>query len=441
MLMPGELVFSKKAIANMGGLGVVDAMHRQARDGRKAGAQTAQSLMQTVPYSDDGHIRGFAYGGVQPHVAAAGQEIERVFGPMPGGIGGVGSRPNASDHPSGHALDFMTMNNQALGNRVKDYLAMHAARMLVKYLIFKQQINEGNGWKGMEDRGSPTANHMDHVHASFLRGIANGKNFNNVNFNDAGGGTFGSMWDSFGSQILGLFNGLSGDRSGIPGGAIGDSIAQIPLKLIASVLGKAQEKAMSIFTPAGPMSGAVYTGPNREIVRQHAKQFGWDSGTQWNALEQLIQNESGWNNTAQNPVSSAYGLFQFLDATWGDYGGIKSADPNNQAKLGLNYISDRYQTPYNALSKWMSRSPHWYDQGGMMEPGVSFAGNATGRPERVLAARDTENFGFLVAALEQILANKNQEPVTVNVHPREGQSEEGIAAALQRRLENERRLT
>jgi hypothetical protein len=59
----------------------------------------------------------------------------------------------------------------------------------------------------------------------------------------------------------------------------------------------------------------------------------------------------------------------------------------------------------------------------------------------VLAARDTENFGFLVAALEQILANKNQEPVTVNVHPREGQSEEGIAAALQRRLENERRLT
>ena len=33
----------------------------------------------------------------------------------------------------------------------------------------------------------------------------------------------------------------------------------------------------------------------------------------WPALNQLVRNESSWNPNAQNPSSSAYGLFQFLD--------------------------------------------------------------------------------------------------------------------------------
>jgi hypothetical protein len=40
----------------------------------------------------------------------------------------------------------------------------------VKYVIFEQKIyGSWTGWKAerMEDRGGPTANHMDHPHISF----------------------------------------------------------------------------------------------------------------------------------------------------------------------------------------------------------------------------------------------------------------------------------
>ncbi|MCV7097646.1 hypothetical protein H7H99_21600, partial [Mycobacterium kubicae] len=40
----------------------------------------------------------------------------------------------------------------------------------VTYVIWQQRYNDGNGWSTMENRGSPTANHMDHVHVSFLAG-------------------------------------------------------------------------------------------------------------------------------------------------------------------------------------------------------------------------------------------------------------------------------
>lgn len=39
----------------------------------------------------------------------------------------------------------------------------------------------------------------------------------------------------------------------------------------------------------------------------------------------VIQNESGGNPTAVNPVSGAAGLYQFLPSTWADYDGYSSA--------------------------------------------------------------------------------------------------------------------
>ena len=37
----------------------------------------------------------------------------------------------------------------------------------VMYVIWRQRYNDGRGWDPMEDRGSITANHYDHVHISF----------------------------------------------------------------------------------------------------------------------------------------------------------------------------------------------------------------------------------------------------------------------------------
>lgn len=67
------------------------------------------------------------------------------------------------------------------------------------------------------------------------------------------------------------------------------------------------------------------------------------------ALLTLVEKESHFKHTAQNPHSTAYGMFQFLNGTWKNYG-QKTSDPEKQIEYGLKYIKDRYQSPSQALS-------------------------------------------------------------------------------------------
>lgn len=78
-----------------------------------------------------------------------------------------GRRPGTgSDHNTGEAVDIMISGGT--GDRISEYLIKNHKSLNVKYVIWKQRIwMPGSGWKGMSDRGSATANHFDHVHASF----------------------------------------------------------------------------------------------------------------------------------------------------------------------------------------------------------------------------------------------------------------------------------
>ena len=78
------------------------------------------------------------------------------------------------------------------------------------------------------------------------------------------------------------------------------------------------------------------------------------------ALASLVERESAFSPTAQNPGSTAYGLFQFLDDTWAGVGCTKTADAYHQSVCGLRYVSRRYGTPDRALAFWLAQSPHWY---------------------------------------------------------------------------------
>jgi len=80
-------------------------------------------------------------------------------------IGGV--RPDSiADHPSGRALDFMT-SNKSYGDAIANMLISRAGELNIEYIIYYQRIwFPGKGWRGMENRGSATANHMDHVHVT-----------------------------------------------------------------------------------------------------------------------------------------------------------------------------------------------------------------------------------------------------------------------------------
>lgn len=82
-----------------------------------------------------------------------------------------GTRASARDmagHPSGNALDYMVMSDGALGNAIVQFHIDNWGSLGVDYLIYRQQIMLSPGvWKPMENRGSATQNHMDHVHVNY----------------------------------------------------------------------------------------------------------------------------------------------------------------------------------------------------------------------------------------------------------------------------------
>lgn len=118
---------------------------------------------------------------------------------------------------------------------------------------------------------------------------------------------------------------------------------------------------------AAPASAPLKGNDVQNLVQSMAAgQYGW-SGPEWDALYDLIKRESGWNPNAQNPTSTAAGLFQFLDSTRKNYGISKNSPLQDQVKAGLQYIADRYKSPTGALNHWLAKKPingkdvgHWY---------------------------------------------------------------------------------
>jgi hypothetical protein len=138
-------------------------------------APPARQAEETVPTSTAAragiaHITNTA-GSVKSVVQAAADVVVSNV-PGAGGITLGGTRASATDpggHPSGLALDYMVLSDGALGNAIVEYHKAHWAELGVEYLIYKQRMlsSPGGSWKAMEDRGSPTANHMDHVHVNY----------------------------------------------------------------------------------------------------------------------------------------------------------------------------------------------------------------------------------------------------------------------------------
>jgi hypothetical protein len=112
---------------------------------------------------------------------------------------------------------------------------------------------------------------------------------------------------------------------------------------------------------------------NQNIGKMLAASYGWSTGAEWDALVQLWDRESGWDNTVWNggshaatqPATSsgAYGIAQSLPyskypkAGWPPgYGG--TADPTSQISWGLSYIRSTYGTPSAA---WQHETTYgWY---------------------------------------------------------------------------------
>jgi hypothetical protein len=84
-------------------------------------------------------------------------------------ITSYGGWDNHGEHVSGKALDIMT-SDVTLGNAIAAFLQAHASELHLYDILWQQHIwtpvRASEGWRLFADRGSPTANHMDHVHVS-----------------------------------------------------------------------------------------------------------------------------------------------------------------------------------------------------------------------------------------------------------------------------------
>lgn len=129
-----------------------------------------------VPGQDD-KSGSFASSGLDADALKAGRLVVNMFG-NPYGIGGRRNEPG-SDHHTGNAIDVMispigksaNAGQVQRGNAIAAWARANHKALNVKYVIWRQRIwNPGRSdeWRQMDNRGSLTQNHMDHVHISFL---------------------------------------------------------------------------------------------------------------------------------------------------------------------------------------------------------------------------------------------------------------------------------
>jgi hypothetical protein len=113
---------------------------------------------------------------VTPRMREVRDEVDRRFGPF----SAIGCYRPGSDgeHPLGRACDFMLSSGGVMpaaasiqkGYDIAAWAQANASRLGIMYIIYRQRIWDvrmaSSGWVPMENRGSITANHYDHVHIS-----------------------------------------------------------------------------------------------------------------------------------------------------------------------------------------------------------------------------------------------------------------------------------
>ncbi|YAL82713.1 transglycosylase SLT domain-containing protein [Dermacoccaceae bacterium W4C1] len=103
---------------------------------------------------------------------------------------------------------------------------------------------------------------------------------------------------------------------------------------------------------------AVTSGDPRSIARSMLAQQGFGAG-QFSCLNSLWMKESGWNPSASNPSSGAYGIPQSLPGSkMASAGADWRTNPATQISWGLSYIKSRYGSPCSAWAH--SQAVNWY---------------------------------------------------------------------------------
>lgn len=124
---------------------------------------------------------------------------------------------------------------------------------------------------------------------------------------------------------------------------------EISRKVIQQVVTKQPETQEQVVG-----SKVTSTLDNVELGRQIATELGY--GNQFDCIYNIYARESGWNHTARNANSGAYGIPQALPGS--KMGPGWQTDPAVQIRWGIGYMVGRYGSPCGAYNFWQAN--HWY---------------------------------------------------------------------------------
>lgn len=413
-----KLITTGQLPKSMGGGGAGQQYPRQGRQfltqqafhagGPVGDANASNRLGRTGPlYPDEANyiLQQGEYVMNKDAVAKYGAEFMSLVNSGNAKIGGPGPQKTAAIGPAGIfggmlAVGMGSLMQVAIQNmayaaaskyaHVAPALGLTGAGTSEALAWAASQAGKPYVWGGVGPNGYDCSGFLSAV-TNFLTGQSLHKRLFTTSSFQPGRTTAGFVPGVVSDYILGVRHGNPGHMVGQLGGVnlesrggrgvlIGDD-ADSPLESKFPMKFSLPMEMRAAFASAG--SGA--SGPVKEIVRAVVDEmFGWGAGAQWSALDWLVQKESSWNPRAQNPVSTAYGLFQFLNSTWGGVGATKTSDPRLQAIAGGKYIKQRYGSPIAAQSFHMRNN--WYDGGGDLRPGLTMAYNGTNRTETILSA-------------------------------------------------------
>jgi hypothetical protein len=125
------------------------------------------------------------------------------------------------------------------------------------------------------------------------------------------------------------------------------------------------KKALTATALAAATAGLVLTAAPAQAAPSSAAQAKAiahrmiPNAAQYNAFSKIVEHESGWNVTATNSSSGAYGLVQALPGTkMASAGSDWKTNPATQIEWGLDYMNSRYGSPTGAWAFWQANG--WY---------------------------------------------------------------------------------
>jgi hypothetical protein len=107
--------------------------------------------------------------------------------------------------------------------------------------------------------------------------------------------------------------------------------------------------------PSGGNPSGGTDAQNQALGQSMAGAYGWSSGAEWTALNNVAMRESEWSDTAANPSSDARGIAQNING-WSQ--GYQEGNAAQQISWMLSYIKQRYGDPIAAWNHELSAG--WY---------------------------------------------------------------------------------